>query len=218
MVAFGSAPGVPNWAGVLGRLRASGGGGGGGGGGVGRGGGGALPPEAAARVEVLYVVDPARGWFSEPWSEPPEGGWEAALRAACAPFGRVLLLGDSMGASAALRYSDLASGVLAFCPQVDLASASIRPGGAPGELAAFEGAVRAALARSEAAVRVHTGSWEGDLAQVARLGEHPRLEVTAHDVDGHRVTARLNAEDALLDILRGAVEAEVAALPRAPAP
>ena len=74
------------------------------------------------------------------------------------------------------------------------------------------------VGRSEAAVRVHTGSWEGDLAQVARLGEHPRLEVTAHDVDGHRVTARLNAEDALLDILRGAVEAEVAALPRAPAP
>ena len=182
-------------------------------GGVGGSAAGALAPDAAARVEVLYVVDPARGWFSEPWSEAPPGGWEAALRAACRPFGRVLLLGDSMGASAALRFSDLATGVLAFCPQVDLASAPIRPGGSAEELRAFEGAMRAALARSKAALRVHTGSWEGDMAQVDRLGALPRLEVTAHPVDGHRVTARLNAEDELLGILRRAVEAELRELP-----
>ena len=33
-----------------------------------------------------------------------------------------------MGASAALLFSDLATSVLAFCPQVDLSTASIRPG------------------------------------------------------------------------------------------
>ena len=121
-----------------------------------------------------------------------------------------------MGASAALRFSDFATCVLAFCPQVDLASASIRPGGSPEELGAFEGAVRAALARSKAKLQVHTGSWEGDLAQIDRLGEHPLLEVTTHPVNGHRVTARLNAEDDLLDILRRAIEAELRSLPPPP--
>ena len=46
VVAFGSAPGVPNWAGLLSRMRTS-----------------AQDP-AHECFDVLYVVDPARSWFN----------------------------------------------------------------------------------------------------------------------------------------------------------
>lgn len=40
------------------------------------------------------------------------------LQAVCERYDTVVLLGDSMGASAALLFAPLASAVLAFCPQV----------------------------------------------------------------------------------------------------
>ena len=46
VVAFGSAPGVPNWAGLLSRMRKS-----------------AQDP-AHECFDVLYVVDPARSWYN----------------------------------------------------------------------------------------------------------------------------------------------------------
>ena len=45
VVSFGSAPGTPNWGGVLGRVRA------------------AAKTPAEADFDVLYVVDPHRAWY-----------------------------------------------------------------------------------------------------------------------------------------------------------
>jgi hypothetical protein len=46
VVSFGSAPGVPNWAGLLRRVRQ------------------AAEGEEEADFDVLYVVDPARSWYA----------------------------------------------------------------------------------------------------------------------------------------------------------
>ena len=45
-VAFGSAPGVPNWGGLLSRVRK------------------AAKDSAHDCFDILYVVDPARSWYS----------------------------------------------------------------------------------------------------------------------------------------------------------
>lgn len=47
----------------------------------------------------------------------PSGYYRAELAAAVGGYERVLLLGDSMGASASLLFSSLATRVLSFCPQ-----------------------------------------------------------------------------------------------------
>lgn len=143
VVLFGSAPGEPNWAGLMKRVRE----------------GIRLPQQQ--QFDVLFVVDPSRygGWRARtarphdgggmptPSLPPPVygssrtwyGGGEGAvfeqyrdrLAAACADYPRVLMLGDSMGATAALMFSDLATAAIAFCPQIDLTTSAIRPGTGP---------------------------------------------------------------------------------------
>jgi len=223
IIAFGSAPGEPNWGGLLGRIRAA-----------------SSPPAASpsspdpalAAFDVLYCVDPWRSWYdgkdeergrggereregegesgrggegrererrkavslSSPFPFPTGGGpsfdtWAAHLASAAAPYdGRVLLLGDSMGASAALLFAGAAAAspaatVLAFCPQLDLATSAIRPSGVPGDAAATAAwrdklreralAGVATAVASGARVGVHVGSWLHDVDQAAWLGANP---------------------------------------------
>ena len=63
------------------------------------------------------------------FKSPPEmvaGGeaayheWHARLASVTQRYSKILFLGDSMGASGALLFSDLATAVLAFSPQVQL--------------------------------------------------------------------------------------------------
>ena len=44
--------------------------------------------------------------------------WKERLRDVTKDYGKVLFLGDSMGATAALLFSEYATNVQAFCPQV----------------------------------------------------------------------------------------------------
>ena len=293
VVAFGSAPGEPNWGGLLGRIRAA-----------------SSPASASASTsssatpppdpalaafDVLYVVDPWRSWYDGekekkkegmetgrrthgegvvggrprpgththtipllPLTPPPslapfQGGgpgfdtWAAHLAAAVAPYaGRVLLLGDSMGATAALMFgaaaaspsspSSSASGpgaaVLAFCPQLDLATSAIRPAGVPEEgggaaaTDAWRETLRSrALAGVGAAVgggarvTVHVGSWLHDVDQAAWLGENGVTEggdgrgpvsssgatVKVWAVPSHRLAAALDSRGELLPLVRAAI-------------
>jgi hypothetical protein len=95
------------------------------------------------------------------------------------------MLGDSMGATAALLFGGVAAAapaasILAFCPQLDLASSAIRPAGRPGDAAgtaAWRDALRGralagvrAAASAGARVDVHVGSWLHDVDQAAWLG------------------------------------------------
>ncbi|CAI5461658.1 unnamed protein product [Closterium sp. Yama58-4] len=157
VVAFGSAPAVPNWAGLLRKVKGDMG--------LTAAMGGTTTP-----FDTLYVVDSTRSWYTHaPLSTlslaasnanltppPPPmlshvgafsmnqvdssqvsssaGGYtdgayyRREIAAAVEGYDRVVMIGDSMGASAALMFSEFGSSVLAFCPQVDLISASIRPG------------------------------------------------------------------------------------------
>lgn len=112
VVAFGSAPGDPNWGGVLSRVR------------------GQMEARGApgADFDVMFVVDARRCWYDGAGGglEHYRGAVERAVREG--GYRGAVLLGDSMGASAALMLADLARSVLAFTPQVDLSSCSIRPG------------------------------------------------------------------------------------------
>ncbi|CAI5515430.1 unnamed protein product [Closterium sp. Naga37s-1] len=182
LVAFGSAPAVPNWAGLLRKVKGDMG--------LTAAMGGTTTP-----FDTLYVVDSTRSWYTHaPLSTltsaasnanlaPPPmlshvgafsmnqglhpsvsttpATWPSVsvqspvasntsvdssqvgpsacgytdgayyrreIAAAVEGYDRVVMIGDSMGASAALMFSEFGSTVLAFCPQVDLISASIRPG------------------------------------------------------------------------------------------
>jgi hypothetical protein len=71
-----------------------------------------------------------------------------------------------MGATAALLFAYLATSVHAFCPQIDLASSSIRPGQAREWFGALRERVLGSVGRSVAQMHVHVGNWSHDLDQV----------------------------------------------------
>jgi len=235
IVAFGSAPGVPNWGGLLKKLRddvrARGANN------VGGAGAGAAAAVAAARVgfDVLYVADTARSWYGGSGfgdgdaGETAERRWRGAIEEISRGYGRVVHLGDSMGASAALLFADLADVSLAFCPQVDLVSASIRPGRSAPWMRRYEGAMIAAVRRAVhegSKVVVHTGSWAHDVDQAAAvlrgLGsddltafEDARtggsVTTVTHHVDNHRLALALEEGGELLPIVRLALHEQIAA-------
>ena len=238
IVAFGSAPGVPNWGGLLKKLRddvrARGANN------VGGAGAGAAAAVAAARVgfDVLYVADTARSWYGGSGfgdgdaGETAERRWRGAIAEISRRYGRVVHLGDSMGASAALLFADLADVSLAFCPQVDLVSASIRPGRSAPWMRRYEGAMIAAVRRAVhegSKVVVHTGSWAHDVDQAAAvlrgLGsddltafEDARtggsVTTVTHHVDNHRLALALEEGGELLPIVRLALHEQIAAATR----
>ena len=134
--------------------------------------------------------------------------YESRLAAATSRYSRVVFLGDSMGATAALLLAPLATAVHAFCPQVDLASSSIRPGeGGPW----FEGlkgrvlASVAAAARGRAALHVHVGNWRHDIEQVRLLPAGGGVATRVYSVDSHRLALALDRQGRLLPLVRGEV-------------
>ena len=240
VVAFGSAPGVPNWGGLLKKLRddvcARGANN------VGGAGAGAAAAVTAARLgfDTLYVADTARSWYGGGGfgdgdaGETAERRWRGAVAEISGRYARVVHLGDSMGASAALLFADLADVSLAFCPQVDLVSASIRPGRSAPWMRRYEGAMIAAVRRAVDAgsrVVVHTGSWAHDVDQASAvlrgLGSDDQtsfadaetggsVTTVTHHVDNHRLALALEEGGELLPIVRLALHEQIAAAARAP--
>lgn len=98
--------------------------------------------QATSTFDILFVVDSKRSWYThednvgltndvessqetESSSSPASGYgsglgsyYRRELEIALRPYKQVIMLGDSMGASAALMFSPLATAVIAFCPQV----------------------------------------------------------------------------------------------------
>jgi leucine-rich repeat protein SHOC2 len=101
MVAFSAqGPGVQQWHAPAAALRASG-----------------------LRLDALYVADPSNSFFLQ----DPAAGWAGlehfdtlVRRYASLYAGRVLVIGSSMGATAALQHAALGARTLAFAPRVDL--------------------------------------------------------------------------------------------------
>lgn len=189
IVAFGSAPGVPNWGGLLGRLRK------------------AMPSGCQDKFDILFVVDPLRSWYSGNQSE--DSHYAKQLKKVTSQYQRTILLGDSMGASACLLYAQVATSVLAFCPQVDLVYSSIRPGESLEWFSNMRDSISNSLKGYTGDVQVHTGSWEHDAYQ-AQLVEHfDSVAVTKHGIDSHRLALALHRQDKLLPIVRKKLEEEL---------
>jgi hypothetical protein len=101
IVAYGSAPGVPNWGGLLKKLRrdllvrgknCAGGAGAE---------AAAAVDAAAAGYDVLYVADTTRSWYhgeARCTNDATERAWRERVTAVAGRYARVLNLGDSMGA------------------------------------------------------------------------------------------------------------------------
>lgn len=89
--------------------------------------------------DILYVVDTKRSWYtheeclnsSRSSNEDTDltadnsqeqiglgSYYRSELEVALKPYKHVIMLGDSMGASATLLFSPLATSIIAFCPQV----------------------------------------------------------------------------------------------------
>ena len=233
IVAFGSAPGVPNWGGLLRKLRkdvlargvACAGG---------AGADAAAAVEAAAvGFDVLYVADVTRSWYhgggiggGTASNDEAERSWREGIERVAGRYARVLNLGDSMGASAALLFAEVADHAMAFCPQVDLVSASIRPGRSARWMRYFRKRLVAAVDRAvtgprRSRVEIHSGTWEHDLAQADFVpdavgrdridAEGLALNVVLHQVDNHRLALALEEGDELLPMVRKAYHTQLAA-------
>ncbi|XP_024516937.1 uncharacterized protein LOC112341277 isoform X1 [Selaginella moellendorffii] len=205
VVAFGSAPGVPNWGGLLSRVKkemeASG---------------------VTPAFDILYVVDSWRSWYTQNKEQVVEltsivnsrqehqlgSYYKRELEAAVESYKRVVMLGDSMGATAALRFSRLATSVLAFCPQVDLESSSIRPGKDASWLEQYKQTLLDAVRESNADISVHCGSWSHDCAQ-ARILPDTKVTVKVHSVNTHRLAKELDSRGSLVPLIRSEIEKEM---------
>ncbi|KAL6779913.1 hypothetical protein ACKKBG_A14280 [Auxenochlorella protothecoides x Auxenochlorella symbiontica] len=181
LVAFGSAPGVPNWAGALKKVAAR--------------------PEVAP-FDVLFVVDAARAWYHGGDAGIEE--YAGPLRQAASCYRQVVLLGDSMGGTAALLFAGQATKVVAFCPQVDLARSAIRPAGPAPWRAALQRRVEESVAACRGVVDVHVGTWEHDQEQVQGLGTGS-VVVHVHPVNSHRLSAELARSGELEVIIAGSL-------------
>jgi hypothetical protein len=73
--------------------------------------------------DVLFVADPSQSWYTKDSKGNFDGyqEYEKRIRIASRPYNHISIVGDSMGGSAALLFSYLATeSVVAFSPQVNL--------------------------------------------------------------------------------------------------
>jgi len=195
VVAFGSAPGVPNWGKLLDLVRAS------------------MSREDGVPFDTLFVADPFRQWYGAGAGDAaadngrglPSSEYRERIGSLAREYRRVLLLGDSMGATGALLCADVATAVVAFCPQVELETASIRPCYEADRFPAVFEDVAAAVGRSRGRITLHTGAWEHDEAQARLLADQPNVAVVVHPEDTHRVALALQQQGQLLPLVRAAI-------------
>ncbi|KAH7295312.1 hypothetical protein KP509_27G042400 [Ceratopteris richardii] len=216
VVAFGSAPGVPNWGGLLSRIRKA-----------------MLADNKKSAFDVLYVVDTRRSWYTETklgeeWHHAsltaspgcPSGTamrekecatvggyFQQELQEALKDYKRVVMIGDSMGASAGLLFSPLATSVIAFCPQVDMIESAIRPGRGRDWFRSYKQSLINAVVESSAHITVHCGSWEHDKYQAQLLPK--KVNVVVHNSESHRLARELDEQGTLLKIIRRRIEEEI---------
>jgi hypothetical protein len=186
IVAFGSAPGTPNWGGVLRRVRDD------------------FDKDSHADVnfDVLYVVDPERSWYHGGDDRFQE--YDAAIQSVAASYDNVLYLGDSMGATACLLYAQHANVVHAFCPQIDLGKSSIRPGEDPSWENTLKNRALAGIDNCEGHLHVHVGNWQHDIQQVHPVqAEHASVKI--YGVDSHRLAIALERSGKLMRILQSSI-------------
>ena len=167
---------------------------------------------ADGRIVVAHALDTAQSW----WTTNPMTGdfddgawWDTALEELCAPYDRVCLLGESLGATGALRFARHAThSIVALVPQIELRDFDYasRPDFDDARKAALRTNVMRACEATAARVNVHVGRDEADLRQLAYLppeGAGSRVRVVRHAAQGHALGAGLKEQGVLLQTVLG---------------
>ena len=97
-------------------------------------------------------MDSTRSWYNG--GDALLDSWQQRIGVAVEGYDKVLMIGDSMGATAALLFSPLATAVIAFTPQVDLTQSSIRPGDSDSWRHSLKEKLLASVAASKANIQV----------------------------------------------------------------
>ena len=158
-------------------------------------------------IAVAHALDTAQSWFTtDPSTGEFDDGqwWDRRLSDLCAPFARVCILGESMGASAALRFArhaTSAGSVVALVPQIDVRDFPYagRADFTDERKHQLREAIVRACAESEARLVLHVGEDPPDLRQLAYLPDaaSERARVVRHSVPGHALGAGLKAQGQL---------------------
>ena len=168
-------------------------------------------PAAALRawglqLDALYVADPSNSFYLQ----DPSGTWgglkyfDSLIRPFAERYdGRVLIVGSSMGATAALQHAALAARALAFAPRVDLALShgSFVPGSS--REACLKAITHSTITSPAGSIVVHVGTGNHvDMAQVATVRQAPAVHVVEHETFHHNVPAHLEGQGELVPMLK----------------
>lgn len=147
-------------------------------------------------VVVVHALDSCKSWFmTNPVTGSLDNGiwWDKSLANLAAPFGRVCLVGESMGGTAALRFARHASKsgtVVSLVPQInlkDFPAFSVRDDFDKVHKDRLLGLIKQSLETTSARVVIHVGRNPDDLKQL----NHIENTVHEHSVLGLQVDAPL---------------------------
>jgi len=134
---------------------------------------------SSSPLVIVHALDTSQSWFSSsPISgEWDEGSWwDTTLKELCCEYGRVCFIGESMGASAALRFSRHCTpdgSVIAFVPQIHLQDFPqyTRVDFTPERKQSLCTEIQKACKETKAQVTIHVGRDEDDLYQLNYIPE-----------------------------------------------
>jgi hypothetical protein len=160
-------------------------------------------------VDKLFVIDPAYSWYMQ----DPGCSWtgfefyEHKIKEYIARGGykRVAMLGDSMGGSAALLFSHLATNVCSFVPQIDLVEyVSATRDDLTTELRGkFTQALLQSVSKCKGSIAVHVGQYDDDMRQLDALPAC--VERRVHPYHDHLVSSHLKTAGELTPLVQGLV-------------
>ena len=162
---------------------------------------------AGVALDVLYLVDPSNSYYLQDPTRQWRGTdhYAALVRSHARHYAHVLMVGSSMGATAALTHAHLAHSALAFGPRVDLhmTHGAYVPDAAK---AACRAGVVESLRRVHARggrAAVHVGSGNAvDMMQAGLVRGMPSVHVVEHDTFHHNVPMFLEREAKLVPMLK----------------
>lgn len=144
-------------------------------------------------VVIVHALDSSRTWYtSNPMTGACDDGawWDKTLADLTKPYGRVCLLGDSMGGTAALRYARHSKDgtIVTFVPQINLEDFSFdtrHDFGAERKGRLRSDIQQAVSATTSSRIVIHVGRDMDDLQQLTYLeeavAEHVRLGLQVDD-------------------------------------
>jgi Phytanoyl-CoA dioxygenase (PhyH) len=167
--------------------------------------------------DVLHVMDFAYSWYCQDPTCSWKGGdyYERELQSRLQPYAKVLFLGDSMGGSAALRFSHLAHAVIAFTPQIDVVhyEAVTRLDFTKDRREKLRAEILDAVFRASntAHITVHYGSQcAEDVRQVQFLrapsSNRKHFILVEHDYDDHILSLHLREQGKLIDLINDGIQ------------